>query len=285
MIEIKKHYYDINNKNISIMMFGDLHYSNVFNDKKLDMISNKICNVDYLCIVGDLIDSTDFLYTNIYKRERIISFIRCLSKKCKVFITRGNHDITNMSNGDNRFDDNLDFWYELSCIDNVFISKYNPYYEDDNVIIYMLEGSYDYYYNNYKGEDKSILLDIIRRDKKLFGNMNNNKVKIVMCHSPIYMTDSDILSEIKDFDFIFCGHMHNGMVPYFSDRVIKNNRGIISPYGELFPNYVRGNIDRGDIHLIINGGITKLSFSSGIFCYFNFLYPISMDNVVIGRKI
>ena len=38
MIEIKKHYYNIGNKNINIMMFGDLHYSDRFNDKKLDLI-------------------------------------------------------------------------------------------------------------------------------------------------------------------------------------------------------------------------------------------------------
>ena len=45
-----------------------------------------------------------------------------------------------------------------------------------------------------------------------------------------------------------------------------------------------GDIDINNIHLIINGGITKLPVSSGIFSYFNFIYPISMDNIVINRK-
>lgn len=285
MIEIKKHYYNIGNRDINIMMFGDLHYSKLFNDKKLDLISNKINDADYLCIAGDLIDSTDFLYTNKDKREVITSFIRDISKKCKVFITLGNHDITNRRHDNNVYDNNDDFWRELSIVDNVFISRYNSYYEDDNVIIYMLEASYDYYYSNYKGESKDILLNKIKMDKKLFGNMNNDKVKIVICHSPIYMTDSDILSELKDFNFIFCGHMHNGMIPYLCDKFIRNNRGIISPYGELFANNTRGTIDINGIHLIINGGITKLSLSSGIFRYFNFIYPISMDKIVINRKV
>ena len=150
MIEIKKHYYNIGNKNINIMMFGDLHYSDRFNDKKLDLISSKMGDAQYLCIAGDLIDSTDFLYTNKDRKNRITSFIRDISKKCKIFITLGNHDIADRSHGNNVCDDNDEFWCELSKIDNVFVSRYNCYYEDDNVIIYMLEASYDYYYRRKK---------------------------------------------------------------------------------------------------------------------------------------
>lgn len=78
--------------------------------------------------------------------------------------------------------------------------------------------------------------------------------------------------------------MHNGMIPYLCDKIIRNNRGIVSPCGKLFSNNTRGTININNIHLIINGGITKLSKSSGIFSYFNFIYPISMDNIVINRK-
>ena len=139
MIEIKKHYYNIGNKNINIMMSGDLHYSDRFNDKRFDLISSKMNDADYLCIAGDLIDSTDFLYTNKDRRLVITSFIRDISKKCKIFITLGNHDIADRRYGNNVYDDNDEFWYELSKIDNVFVSRYNCYYEDDNVIIYMLK--------------------------------------------------------------------------------------------------------------------------------------------------
>ena len=109
MIEIKKHYYNIGNKNINIMMFGDLHYSDGFNDKKLDLISSKMNDVDYLCIAGDLIDSTDFLYTNKDRRWVIASFIRDISRKCKIFITLGNHDIADRRHGNNVYDDNDEF--------------------------------------------------------------------------------------------------------------------------------------------------------------------------------
>lgn len=42
MIDIKKHYYNMGNEDINMMLFGDLHYSDKFNDKKLDLIYNKL---------------------------------------------------------------------------------------------------------------------------------------------------------------------------------------------------------------------------------------------------
>lgn len=53
------------------------------------------------------------------------------------------------------------------------------------------------------------MLDRIKEDKILFNNIDSNKIKIVLCHSPINMIDNDISNELKDFNFIFCGHMHN----------------------------------------------------------------------------
>ena len=41
MIDIKKYYYDMGNVDINMMVFGDLHYSDKFNDKKLDLIYNR----------------------------------------------------------------------------------------------------------------------------------------------------------------------------------------------------------------------------------------------------
>ena len=145
-----------------------------------------------------------------------------------------------------------------------------------------LEQDYDYYYKN-KHESRELLLDRIKEDKILFNNMDSNKIKIVLCHSPINMIDNDISNELKDFNFIFCGHMHNGMMPYYLDKIIKGNRGLMSPDNRLFADNTRGVKDINNTHLIISGGITKLSKTSGIFRYFNFIYPMSIDNIVIKK--
>lgn len=286
MIDIKRHTYIMGNYDFRMVMFGDLHYTDCFNDKKLDVILKGIRDSDplYVLIAGDLIDGTDFLYSNKEKKERLLDFLRVLGRDYKVFITRGNHDLAKRRNGKVK-DLMVDFWSEVSLIPGVFLSCDKSFYEDDRVIIYMLELDFEYYYND-KGESIEILKDKLDKDKKLFSNMDKNKVKIVICHSPVYM--EDVSSYFRDFDFIFSGHMHNGMVTYFCDKLIKGNRGIISPSRRLFPDYTRGvrdiTIDGNVIHLIINGGITKLSYCSGIFRYFNFVYPISMNNIVINKE-
>ena len=275
MIDIKKYYYDMGNVDINMMVFGDLHYSDKFNDKKLDLIYNELISSEYIFIAGDILDSTDVV-NNIDKRDKLIKFLEKVGKKHKVFITLGNHDLAIRKGYKGVRDDNNEFWLEVSRIDGIYLSRYNNYYEDDKIIVYLLEQDYDYYYKN-KHESKELLLDRIKEDKILFNNIDSNKIKIVLCHSPINMIDNDISNELKDFNFIFCGHMHNGMMPYYLDKIIKGNRGLMSP------DNTRGVKDINNIHLIISGGITKLSKTSGIFRYFNFIYPMSMDNIVIKK--
>ena len=211
MIDIKKYYYDMGNEDINMMLFGDLHYSDKFNDKKLDLIYNKLKNSEYIFIAGDLLDSTDVV-NNIDKRDKLIKFLEKVSKKSKVFITLGNHDLAIRNKHKKIKDDNNEFWLEVSKIDGIYLSRYNNYYEDDKIIVYLLEQDYDYYYKN-KHESRELLLDRIKEDKILFNNIDSNKIKIVLCHSPINISNKDVSNELENFNFIFCGHMHNGMMP------------------------------------------------------------------------
>lgn len=282
MIDIKKHCYNMGNKDINMMVFSDLHYSSIFNNKKLDLIYNELKSSEYIFIAGDILDSTDIV-NNIDRKDKLIKFLEKVGKKHKVFITLGNHDLAIRNKHKKIKDDNTEFWLELSKIDGIYLSRYNNYYEDDKIIVYLLELDYDYYYSE-KEESKKILLNKIREDKILFNNMDNNKIKIVLCHSPIRLVDNDISNELKDFDFIFCGHMHNGMMPYYLDKIIKGNRGLISPDNKILADNTRGVKDINNTHLIISGGITKLSKTSGLFRYFNFIYPMSIDNIVIKKE-
>ena len=160
MIDIKKHYYNMGNEDINMMLFGDLHYSDKFNDKKLDLIYNKLKNSEYIFIAGDLLDSTDVV-NNIDKRDKLIKFLEKVSKKSKVFITLGNHDLAIRNKHKKAKDDNNEFWLEVSKIDGIYLSRYNNYYEDDKIIVYLLEQDYDYYYKN-KHESRELLLDRIK---------------------------------------------------------------------------------------------------------------------------
>ena len=165
MIDIKKYYYDMGNVDINMMLFGDLHYSDKFNDKKLDLIYNELISSEYIFIAGDILDSTDVV-NNIDKRDKLIKFLEKVGKKHKVFITLGNHDLAIRKGYKGVRDDNNEFWLEVSRIDGIYLSRYNNYYEDDKIIVYLLEQDYDYYYKN-KHESKELLLDRIKKDKRL----------------------------------------------------------------------------------------------------------------------
>ena len=296
IIQTKNHSYDMPEKkdNISIKTFGDLHYFKNFDDRKLELISENLSleELEYLCLAGDIIDSTDFLKTHKEKSEKLLLWLESLGQKCKTFVNLGSHDFTTCYFKQGKEDFPEGYWKEANSISNVYVSHYEPYYEDEKVIVYSLELPYEYYFNNTGNESKEFLihkLDFMSKYTKYLNSLNNSKVKILIVHSPIYMTDPKVISYIKEFDFIFCGHMHNGMVFPIIDDLISNNKGIIAPNKTLFPDNARGskviNVNGHQIHLIINGGITKLQESAGFLGHFNGFYPMSIDKVNVNQRV
>ena len=282
-IKIRKSSFIRGNKSFKILMFGDLHYSKNYSIKKLKKLKKVVAcsNPDYLIIAGDLIDSTNFIYSHSSK-EILLDWIQELAQICIVLIVLGNHDICYYQSK-LLSDFNSAFWKEINKIKNVYVSHYNKFYQDDSVNIYLHEEGLDYYKNSI--ENKDILIANL---KKANFNISKDKVNILVIHSPILLSDSLVSSLIGDFDFIFSGHMHNGMIPYPFDK-IKGNTGIIAPDKSLFPDNARGtkdiNVGDKDIHLIINGGITKLSECTNVLSKFNNIYKMNIDEIEINSKV
>lgn len=275
------------NKDISIKSITDMHVCDTFNDKIFDELKRNIYNFnpDYLCFVGDIIDSTNFTKYNHEKRKKLLEFFRSLSSNYKTFVTKsGGHDLALRQSGKRVKDCNLEFWNEFNTINNLFISQSTPYYEDDYVCIVNLETPFEYYYNESGKEDKEMLKELLKGHQNHFNSLNNHKIKILLKHSPIYISDSDILELIKDFDIILCGHMHNGMVLPILDKIFPKNRGIIAPNKSLYPDNARGikeiSYNGKKIYLIINPGITKLQECSGL-SSINFFFPKETDNIIV----
>lgn len=294
-IDQKKYIFEAPNKsdNIHIKLFSDLHYCGSFDDRKLDKIEETIrkTSTDYICIVGDILDSTIFLKSHKEKRLNIMRWLEKLGRDYKVFISLGSHDFSCYAKKEWREDWQSDFWKEISNLPGIQLSHYNTFYEDEKVIINLIEPNYEYYYNESKYEKKEILIKELKKQKKYLTNLDNKKVKILMNHSPILMNDYDVLKLIEEYDFIFSGHMHNGMLLPIIDKLIKNNIGIIAPNKSLFPDNARGiktmEVDGKTINLIITGGIIKLAECTGILEKFNCFYPMEIDeiNINVQKKV
>lgn len=289
-LQVNRHYYKVkDSKPIHIKFFGDLHHCNFFQDEKLDTIEKELQQspTDYVCIVGDLIDSTNYLHTNKEKKEKLIKWLKKIGSQYKVFLTLGNHDFTYYKGQTKIKDIQEDFFEELENVPGIFVSHYDPYYEDTSVIIYQLELEYDYY-TGKKHENINVLLDTLEAQKEKMTHLDDKKVKVLMVHSPIFITHPRVLEYIKDFDFIIAGHMHNGLVPPFLTNLIPGNRGLISPYLEPFVNHTRGvetiKLEGKDISMIITGGITKLQNCAPFYLdMLNCFYPMQMDEIIINN--
>lgn len=289
-LQISRHYFKvIDSKPIHIKVFGDLHYCKSFQDDKLDKIKKELKQspTDYVCVVGDLIDSTNYLYSNKEKKDILIRWLTELGEQYKIFLTFGNHDFTYYKGKEAIKDIPKEFFEELKNISGLYMSHYEPYYEDESVIIYQLELNFEYYGKG--SENIDILLETLEMQKEKLTNLDRRKVKILMVHSPILITHPKVLEYIKAFDFIVTGHMHNGLVHPFISKFIPGNKGIISPNKQLFSEYARGiktiKLEDKNINLIINGGIIKIQECAPYYLnLLNCFFPMQMDEIVINDK-
>lgn len=269
---------------IRISLLSDIHISEIFKIKKLGIIINKIKKEkpDYICIPGDIIDSTNVLDNNDLKKETL-NFLKGLSKISKVIISIGNHDVYHLNKSSHietkkwTCDKREDYFEEINKIPNVHLLD-DETYIDKNIAFTGITLSYRYYKETH--EDKEEFYKEIK-NKKI--KLDKNKYNILLCHTPVYVLED--LPILKDSDLILSGHMHNGMVHPLMEKIWKGNSGIITPTKKLYP---KAKLTRGRVsnkkELIISGGITKLSYSSpNIFHPFNDLYPMNIEIININK--
>lgn len=290
--KINGHEIYIPNKNddIKFKYFSDVHYTYNFDKNKLNAILRYINTSysDYVCIGGDIIDSTNII-KNRREQIRLLKWLERIAIYRKTLISCGNHDFMRRTNAGWEYDYLESFWKEVNEINNIQVSHFDPYYEDDRVIIYMPELDFEFYENEKRDEDIEILINKLDEDKCYCTNLNNKKIKIMLIHSPYLLSNPKIVERIKEFDIVLSGHMHKGLVMPLIDEIFKTNRGFISPYLRPFPDNSRGvkilkAEDGRETMLIMSGGITKTASDTFIKRNLNHLYPMDFEEISILTK-
>lgn len=262
-------------KDINLLVFSDIHFSSNKDINKLEKLLKRIekYKIDYICIPGDTLDVPNINY------DYLIKFFTKLSKISTVLISLGNHDIRIKITEYKKYYYN-EFWDKINKIDNLYLLNNNSKNFKD-IYFYGFTQSFNYYYE-YKNENPIIM----KKEIKEYNVCNNlpNKLNILLMHSPICLYDKEIKKELDKYDIILSGHMHNGIIPPIIDDLFDNNIGLVAPNKRVFPKYSRGIIKDKNL-LIISGGVTKLSRSTGkIFNLFNILFPISIEYIEITNK-
>ena len=266
---------------INIMHVADIHFSEKTTKKDLAKLifTVNIIKPDYVMITGDLIYEASIAY-NYDKVKELVATLAEIGKLSKVLISIGNHDV--LCNRDYQFFRKLNDLYNIYVLDN-------QSYEDANIYVAGFTLPMEYYYNINKKENEEVLINYLDSRIDLTKKLPSNKPKIALIHSPISLTNDEVLKRLNSYDLILSGHTHNGMVPDFLEFLFKDNMGIIAPNKHLFPLVAKGkiekNIGKKTVTIIINGAYTKLSKKSGkILSNLNFLYNKSVNKILIKRK-
>lgn len=268
-------------KDLTIIHISDIHFNTDTSLSKLNKLTTEIKknNPDYIMISGDLIDEPKII-RNKYKIKELLQFLSNLSEITKIFISLGNHDIFSP--------EDLKFFNKLNELKNIYILD-NDCYKDEFIYISGLTLPNNYYYNITHEESSEVLVKHLTNNRKLISKLPRELPKVILIHSPIKLTNKEVLNKLKEYDLILSGHTHNGMVPGILKSLFPKNKGLIAPNKTLFPEIAKGKIevnqDNKKITIIINGAITKLSSkSSKILSKLNIVYPISINKIIITKK-
>lgn len=276
---------------LNIKQIGDIHFNRSFSLDQLLKLEKIILdkNTDYIIFTGDIIDSTKSVKDK-KQRQILREWFKKISKNKKVIIELGNHDIS--KSYDNRkswaSDTEETFWEEISKLKNIWFLPNDVFYKDKYIYVTGINPSLYYYENTNLKESKKDILYTFEHDDKHFSNLDSDKLNIFISHSPIHMSDKEVLKYIKEFDLILSGHMHNGLVFPFMEKIFPKNRGIISPLRDVFPDNARGikdiKYENRIIKLIITGGVTKFAASHGFVRKLNKFYPSVIEEIIYDTE-
>lgn len=250
------------NNDIKIASVGDIHLSNLVGIKDIDNILRTLDteDPDYICMLGDLIDSPDEL-SKIDKLKELKLLITNSSCIAPTFVVLGSHDFIDESTKEFKdVIDQTDVWNDLNSLDDVYILN-DKAYEDKKIFVGGYRQKREAYYNLLsKGiEDSESFYNDLSSKNDLVHELPEDKPKIFLTHSPEPIQSKMNQELLSDYDLIVSGHYHNGCVPSFLDDIwVPKNGGVITPKRKILPKEARGIVEFDGTYLIYNGGWTKI---------------------------
>lgn len=252
-------------RDLTIFSFSDLHINESFDFNKLKLIITEACktNPNIICFVGDLVeDSRVFCDKRI--KNIIIDFFRTLSLIAPVYVIRGNHDY--LTKKDNKWENfSSDCFFEnLNNISNthvLFNKTMNTSLSNVSISGQDLGVNTYKYYISYNESIEAYFNYVSSNIVSMEENLDSNDFNILCTHSPINCFDRNF----SNYSLVISGHMHNGALPNFLDKILPGNFGFLYPGGKLFPRYARGIVSlEEDAYGVICSPVTMSAEFSNI---------------------
>ena len=273
-------YTNKNIKDTKLALISDIHFNDKFNRKIFTNIIKQIQKnkPNYITIAGDILDTSNT--TNL---DDLKDFLITLTKISPTIVVIGNHDEKAGSMHNWTHVKNEKLIKLLNSIENLHYLN-DSTFTKDNITFYGFNLSYNYY-----EVERETYESFCEEIKDLKCHTNKKTYNITLIHTPMniyqYLEENKD-SNLNNSDLILSGHMHNGCLPHtiahFINKTFKSTRGLVSPRRHMFPKHAQGRIYERDGY--VYQGITKLSHSTKLFHYFDFLFQKKVQFIEIKQN-
>lgn len=236
-------------RNYTILLISDIHLTKETGEENLfkikEAINQDFNKIDYIIIVGDIINDCKYLYDE-NMRNRIKDVLNKFIDNKMTFIVLGNHDLLPSK------EESIGYYKEIiEDMDNVYLLNTGDIVIDNAFSFMGITPNYQFY--RYKREKSKEYKKIIEEECK--NSFKRETFNIVLTHPPRPIAKLYKKQRlIPNADLILTGHMHNGAAPLFINKLF-HGRGILSPRKTLFPRYSYGNYIINRTNIIVNGPI------------------------------
>lgn len=260
-----------------ILALSDIHFCPEIT-KNLERLAAKIESEKpgIIVISGDLLDNLDTV-AKTADRAFFKAWLERLGRVAPVCACLGNHDfyfkppnfksaISKTHGYQARRDEDL--YAELNALDNFYLLD-NSAFENEQFYVFGLTLPEPYYRDD---EIETLLTEQLDTVAPLWQKLPAHKTKILLVHSPVFLNKSAVKEKYAGFDYVFAGHMHNGIVPPLLQEVWRGHSGIVTPSKQFFKD-ANTRLGLYNDRLIGLGAVTTVQKGAKPFGIFNGLYP------------
>lgn len=264
-----------------LAIISDIHYCPNYNINILNRITKQIEaeKPQYLIVAGDILDRSNYDY------QKLIDFFANISKNTTIIAVLGNHDNYYENKKGQLIEHyNEDFIKDFKNLNNIYLLN-DEKIIIDNICFY----GFNLSFNHYK-ETRESYSSFCQEISQLKTKLDKEDYNITIIHSPVNIYNyikKNPHSNLANSDLILSGHTHNGILPYWFTNIInklfKTNRSLASPCRFIFPKYAQGRVEK-PVNGIIYEGLIKLSKSSKLFSYFDFIFHKKIQIITIKKE-
>ncbi len=241
------------NRDTTISLYGDFHYNTKEKSNRYNKVLDELDKVspNYIFILGDFIEDTTVPSIEL---EKAINYLSLIASIAPVYYINGNHELRAVKDGEELSYINPEYFHMLHSIPSLHVLDNESVLLDENIGLTGVSLPFNFYIDH--NEDKDDYLKFISNCiiNNLLGNLDNNSFNILLQHTPNNMFDKEIYLKVLEmikmqlnrdfnFDVAVFGHLHNGLVPIYLERLFPGNKGLIGIAGKkrnLFQDNCRG---------------------------------------------